>query len=162
MYTKNKNKNKTRNLSYLKYFEQLQLEYIIVELRKKIYPSLKDKQYYERVMRGKKDIIEDLAIRNSLKSIFNDKEKRIEKYRQIYNKIGYPNFIYKDERDKEMFEIKDKKNYYMTDSDFKITIGEKEKFGILKTVSFLTQTAEIDLGNDELNIFDLNLITRIL
>lgn len=160
MYTKNK--NKTRNLSYLKYFEQLQLEYIIVELRKKIYPSLKDKQYYERVMKGKKDIIEDLTIRNSLKSIFNDKEKRIEKYRQIYNKVGYPNFIYKDERDREMFEIKDKKNYYMSGSDFKITIGEKEKFGILKTVSFLTQTAEIDFGNDELNIFDLNLITRIL
>lgn len=158
----NKNKNKTRNLSYLKYFEQLQLEYIIVELRKKIYPSVKDKQYYERVMKGKRDIIEDLSIRNSLKSIFNNKDKKIEKYKQIYNSIGYPNFFYKDENDKEIFEMKDKKNYYMTGSDFRVNIEGKEKIGVLKTVSFATQTAEIDFGNNEMNIFDLTLITRIL
>lgn len=158
-----KNKAKTRNLSYYKYFEQLQLEYIIAEFRKKIYPSTKDKQYYERVMKGKRDIIDDISIRNSLKSIFTDKNTKIEKYNQIFNKIGYPNIFYRDERDRENFESKDKIFYYMSGSEFRININGEEKIGVLIFASFKTNTATIRFEKqEEEDIFDLNYLTRIL
>lgn len=163
MAKQNFKKEKTRNLSYYKYFEQLQLEYIIAEFRKKVYPSTKDKQYYERVMQGKKNIVEDISIRNSLKSIFNDREAKIEKYGQIFNKIGYPNLIYRDEKEKELFAPKDKTFYYMTGSEFKINIGGEEKIGVLIFASFKTNTATVQIeGNPDEDIFDLNYLTRIL
>lgn len=159
-----KNKIKTRDLSYYKFFDQLQLEYIQAELRKKIYPSLSDKNYYERVMKGKKEKIDDIAIRNSLKSIFTDKETKIEKYQVIYNKMGLPNFIYKNEQDKLINEDKDKKYYYMIGSEVKVKTlnSEEERIGKIDSVSFITSSAIIDFEDDDMNIFDLKLITRIL
>lgn len=160
-----KNKNKTRDLSYFKFLDILQSEYILAELRKKIYPSLSDKNYYERVMKGKKEKIEDIAIRNSLKTIFNDKETKIKKYKEIYNDQGYPNFFYRNEEDRLNNEIKDKRNYYMIGSEVKVFSinGGEEKIGKIDSISFKTMTAKIEFEDiNEINIFDLNLVTRIL
>ena len=47
-------KFKTRELPFKEFFENLQREYIVAELRYKIYPSERDKKYYkEREMERK-------------------------------------------------------------------------------------------------------------
>lgn len=158
-------KIKTRDLSYFKYFEQLQLEYIQAEVRKKIYPSPSDKCYYEKVMKGKKEKINDLAIRNSLKSIFNDNNLKIEKYKLFFNETGLPNFFYKNKEDKEIIGDKDIRNYYMVESEVKVKdLNNNEKIGKIYSVSFSTKTANIEFeeNKETLNIFDLDKITRIL
>ena len=66
---------KNRNLSVAEYFLIIQKEYLIAEFRKKIYFSKNDKIYYQRVMDGKKNKINDIAKRNRLDSIFNNSEK---------------------------------------------------------------------------------------
>jgi len=108
-----------RELSYIAYLKQLQLEYIVAELRSCVYNSTSDKKYYRRVMSWKKKKIKDLEIRNSLPCIFTEPNKfyykeglRKQLYGQIYNEYGLPNFIYRDQKSKEQFEIQDITYYY--------------------------------------------------
>lgn len=96
------NRVKGRNLTFEEFFETLQLEYIVAELRWKIYSSEKDKTYYkEREMDGKKVTIQEISSRNNFKDIFNDLDTQNKYYSQIYNEWGLPNFIYRNQEDRE-------------------------------------------------------------
>lgn len=153
---------KTRDLSYYQYYTQLQLEYIVAELRKKIYPSQKDKLYYQKVMDGKKRIIQDISLRNSLKSIFSCEEEKRDKYSQIYTS-PYPNFLYKDKEDKENRQYKDKIFYYMAGSEINIAFPDGiNKIGKLKYATFKVATAEVEYPDGVMEIVPLSYITRIL
>ena len=83
---------KNRNLSVAEYFLIIQKEYLIAEFRKKIYFSKNDKIYYQRVMDGKKNKINDIAKRNRLDSIFNNSEKMEEMRAELFDKLGKPKF----------------------------------------------------------------------
>lgn len=97
------------NLSISEYFRKLQIEYLQSEFRYKVYFSAKDKKYYQKVMNFKKEKIENISLRNSLKSIFND-EERLNKFRnELFLESGYPKF--------EMTK-KDIEQYYLVDCDF--------------------------------------------
>lgn len=74
------------------YLEALQVEYLISEIRRKIYPSPSDKRFYERVMLRKEDKIKDIATKNTLLSIFNSEIVRNEYIGKLYNVKGLPNF----------------------------------------------------------------------
>lgn len=157
------NNIKTRDLSYYQYFNQLQLEFIVAELRKKIYPSQKDKLYYQKVMEGKRKRIEDIALRNSLKSIFISEEEKNNKYQQIYTS-PFPQFLYRDEREREKQEYKDKIFYYMKGSEVKVTDHNSNtvKIGTLAYIILQASTAKVEYSNGETEIVSLNAITRIL
>ena len=100
---------KNRNLSVAKYFLIIQKEYLIAEFRKKIYFSKNDKIYYQRVMDGKKNKINDIAKRNRLDSIFNNSEKMEEMRAELFDKLGKPKF--------EMSPT-DIENYYASGNEF--------------------------------------------
>ena len=85
---------KSRNVSHSYFLDVLQQEYICAVIRKKIYPRVGDKRYYEKVAKGKKEKIEDIAYRNGLATIFESKEIYDIFWRKVVNDIGYPNFIY--------------------------------------------------------------------
>ena len=160
-----KDKLKSRNLSFYQYLEQLQLEYIVAELRRKIYVSIKDHEFYRKVMEKKKRVIEDIALRNNLQTIFTDKWKREEKYREVYKHIGFPNFMYRDENEKNLLYSKDLKFYYMINAEFRVSLPNgEEKIGKLKHISFTTSTAEVELNEmvGQITLFDINFLTRIL
>ena len=74
-------KKKTRNLSVAEYFLVIQKEYLIAEFRKKIYFSKNDKNYYQRVMNGKREkiemILQDIQFYGSYKEKFPGKIGRI-------------------------------------------------------------------------------------
>jgi len=154
-------KQKTRDLSIYKFFEQLEKEYIVAELRRKIYAPLQDKKYYKKVMFFKKEKIIDIALRNSLPSIFDDEATKIKFYLQIYKKSGFPNFIYNSESEKGEFEQKDKLFYYMEGSDVKVDLKGEIFIGLLKSVSFKTNTAIVNVNGTE-SMIALDYITRIL
>lgn len=98
-----------KHLSVAQYFQVIQKEYLIAEFRRKIYPHRKDKDYWSRVMRGKKKKIEEIAQRNGLESIFSDRDYMIRERGLLYDGNGNPNF--------EMTEL-DIENYYYPNSDF--------------------------------------------
>lgn len=100
---------KNRNLSVAEYFLIIQKEYLIAEFRKKIYFSKNDKIYYQRVMDGKKNKINDIAQRNRLDSIFNNSEKMEEMRAELFDKLGKPKF--------EMSPT-DIENYYASGNEF--------------------------------------------
>lgn len=154
-------KVKTRDLTIYKYFETLQLEYIVTELRKKIYPSLSDQDYYQRVMDQKKEKIEDIASRNNLLSIFNDKKTKKFNYSQIYNAYGLPNFLYKDEEHRKKFEQLDKKYYYFPKSEVRITVDGEPKIGKIESVDFLKNKAIVIVDEENYDV-SLDHIARIL
>lgn len=99
----------SRSLSVAEYFHVIQREYIIVEFKRKIYFSPKDKRYYEKVMRFKREKIEDIANRNKLLSIFTSTDKMQAVRAELFDAMGRPNFLTTP---------KDKANYYSINSDF--------------------------------------------
>ena len=152
---------KTRDLTIYKYFEQLQKEYIVIELRKKIYPSLNDQKYYERVMKQKKEKIDDIAERNTLMSIFNDKKTKKYYYSQIYPSFGMPNFLYKDDEHEMKYGVLDKKYYYFPGSEVKITIDGEMKVGKIYNVDFNRNKSIVIVDGENYDV-SLDHISRIL
>lgn len=102
-------KKKTRNLSVADYFLVIQKEYLIAEFRKKIYFSKNDKNYYQRVMNGKREKIEMISKRNRLDNIFNNAAKMEEMRNELFDRLGKPKF--------EMSQT-DIDNYYAIGNEF--------------------------------------------
>ena len=102
-------KNKTRNLSVAEYFLVIQKEYLIAEFRQKIYFSKNDKNYYQRVMNGKREKIEIISKRDRLDNIFNNSAKMEEMRNELFDRLGKPKF--------EMSQT-DIDNYYAIGNEF--------------------------------------------
>src|ERR1700752_3568898 len=90
-------KPKSRNLSTYEYFHFLQGEGIVADLRTRIYPKKKDKEYWAKVKEGKRIAIETIAEKNHLPTIFSDDEMRLIFDQKVYLPEGVPAFTYKDE-----------------------------------------------------------------
>jgi hypothetical protein len=152
---------KTRDIPLYEYFSKLQEEYICAELRHKIYPKPKDKTYWkEKVMIGKKKKIEDIALRNCLKSIFTSDEIRDKYYNKVFNKIGYPNFVYKDEQERELLELSDLQNYYHNGSEVRIG-DDGEMIGKVCDLDLNRLVATVFIDNKK-EQYTLRNLTRIL
>ena len=65
--------SKSRNLSVVELFEILQSEYVVCELRAKIYPLDKHKDYWRDLMEKKRTKIIDIAKKNALFSNINNR-----------------------------------------------------------------------------------------
>lgn len=154
-------KTKTRDLSIFDYYNQLQLEYIVLELRKKIYPSLSDQAYYQRVMTQKAEKINDIALKNYLPSIFSDKQIKKHKYAEVYNEFGLPNFFYKDEEHKHKYSLLDKKYYFLPESEVRVVLDGELKIGKISSVDFNKEKAIVIVEDDKFEV-TLNHIARIL
>ena len=146
------NKEKTRNIPFCEYFDNLQREYIVAELRYKIYPRERDKSYYrDREMMGKRKTIEDISLRNNLSNIFNSPEKYKKFKSEIYNEIGLPNFIYRNEEDRAKRRPQDIINYFYRDIEVSYYEGDSLVRGkilytdVVKKVC-LVKKSETDYG----------------
>lgn len=111
---------KSRHLSILDFFENLQVEYLQADLRHKIYPKLKDKAYWNRVKEGKRATIEKLAEKNSLPSIFTDEAMLRAFEKRVYREVSYPIFNYRDEKNRMEQEYYDIYFYYLKGADVRI------------------------------------------
>lgn len=155
--------SKTRDLSTYEYLQILQVEYIVAELRRKVYVKKKDKDFYKRVLTGKEKKIKDICLRNSLLSIFDCDETKAKCYKMVYMPSGYPSFHYKNDDQVQEFKVKDFYYYYYKGSDFRVDVEGNIMIGALSSVDEENNVAYIKLkGDSELTPFTLNVIARII
>ena len=116
----------SRKLSVTELFDVLQEEYIVCQLRAKIYLKPHLKEYWEKVSEGKKKKIVDIAKKNSLPSIFDHKKIEDEYSEKVFRTKGYPHFYYTSKEVKSQQEYWDLWNYYYKDSAVKVFFDDKE------------------------------------
>lgn len=155
-------KTMTRKISFLEFFNQLQKEYLVAEIRYKIYTNIVDKKYYkEREMLGKKNTIENISIKNNLPSIFSNKELYNNIRHEIIGEWGLPKFLYRDELDKEKRGIRDIYNYFSRRSEVSVLLSDgKIKQGkVVKIMDIIEKTVLVNI--DETNsVINFNNIRR--
>ena len=148
-----------RNIAIIEYLERLQLEYFVSELRSKIYPRVRDKKYYRRVMDGKREKIEDISEKNGIPNIFNSKKIQKQFRSNVYLPEGLPCFHYFNEEKRRGLEEPDFSNYYQIGSDVKIKTAEGIELGKIKSVA--ETSIEVQL-TDSVEVREFNQVTRIL
>lgn len=156
-------RTKSRHLPILDFYEILQLEWICAGLRRKIYPRIKDKNYWERVQVGKKETILKLAEKNSLPSIFDDETMLRTFEKKIYKESSYPNFVYKDENNKHEQEFYDLQNYYLQGSDVRVLIDGDIKLGKISKafIPYKDFNVSVTIEGKE-GQYSTSIVTRIL
>ena len=159
-------KSKSRNLGIYQFFEIIQLEAIVADLRSKIYPRIKDKNYWKKVYEYKKKTTSDIAERNKaegveLPSIFTDEEVLKSYKSKIFGEGGYPKFLYKDKEQELQLSYYDSQNYYARGSDVLAKINGEVKIG--KVHYYQPNQKTIKISHDEGIVeLSINLVTRIL
>jgi hypothetical protein len=155
-------KLKTRDLSAAQFFETLQLEYLICELRAKIYPQ-KHKDYWRGIAENKKERILDISKRNhDLPCIFSHSFIKEDFQKKVFPEVGFPKFIYRDEAQRLRQERWDWVNYYSVgcsvriyDNSFFVGLGE------VKRVDYENKTAIVLFENEEKEL-SLHTLTRLI
>lgn len=165
LYSKD-GKRKSRDQKFYDYFIILQKEYIVAELRKKIYPDVTGKKKSEEIMAGKKKKVFDMSIKNSIGTIFPDlklgikslydESLRIKLYEEVYGD-HYPNFIYRDKNQEDKLGKKDRNCYFMLGSEFTF----EGNVGNLQSIDFDKGICFIKIGNS-VKECPLNCVKRIL
>ena len=154
---------KSRNLSVEQLFEILQEEYVVCQLRVKIYPHEKHQQYWLELAEKKKDKIIDIAQKNRLFSIFDSKKLEQDFNKRIIPEIGFPNFIYKDDHQRLMQEKWDIHNYYTPQAKVRVYCEEGQLVGTIYSTNFAAQVVTVKLDGESQNKdFSIESITRIL
>jgi len=154
---------KSRNQSLNGFLESLQLEYIMCSIRKKIYTKSNDKKYYQKTLNYKKEKIDDIAERNGLKTIFNDDEVKKDFEFRILKEKGFPQFIYKNDEERETIGYNDLKQYYKPGSEVRISTNEdSNKVGIIAKSYVKKGVVHVKLkGDEEVQPFHIDNVTRI-
>lgn len=148
-------KYKSRKITFIEFFDNLQREYIVAELRSKIYSNEKDKKYYiEREMAGKRQKIEDISAKNNLDNIFSSSFLKCKFYEEIYNKTGLPNFIYRDDLDKSKRGVLDVYNYFSKGTLVNVLYNDCCLKGKVISVDIKLSTVSVD-------VFDLERIVTV-
>lgn len=129
----NSKKEKTRKLSVYEFFQILQIEWIIADLRVRIYPLETDKIYWNKVKEGKRRIIDNIAEKNMLPTIFVDDEMKRALEHKVYRDKGIPNFLYRDEENKQKQEPLDLIYYYIKGADVRFEYFGELKIGKIKS-----------------------------
>lgn len=138
---------KSRHISILDFFKQLQIEYFCAELRYKIYTPQSDKDYWYTIMRHKKNKIEDISLRNNLVSIFSDKNE-YEKISKEVLKFGIPKFVYRDYYQQTKLKNRDLYFYFQPGSDVRVIIDED--FFVGKILRYDTKENIVFVGIDNI------------
>lgn len=157
-------KEKSRNLPIVQFLDKLQEEYIVAEIRSKIYPKPKDKEYWKsRVMPIKREKIIDIAEKNHLPHIFTNKDLYRNFWHMIIGEGGLPNFSYKDEVQRLELEDKDKLNYFRIGTDIRVVDADWSTplIGTIRSVDWELDQVQILSGSRSLT-FGFNDIVRIL
>lgn len=118
---------KSRHLSIYQFFEILQIEWLVADLRTRIAVKAKDKEYWNRVKDGKRQTLENIANRNQLPTILTDSDLRSSLEQRIYNVKTHPNFHYKDENNKQLQGYWDLQHYYKIGAEVRF-----EQFGEIR------------------------------
>jgi hypothetical protein len=159
-----KKPTKSRHLSTLDYFETLQVEYIVADLRCRIYPRLKDKAFWDKVKEGKRVTIEKLAERNKLPTIFTEESMLRELEKKVYRENSYPIFTYKSEEHRYEQEYYDLLFYYNVGAEVRVSCDLDEfKIGKISREYIPIKDNHVAINiNSKEEIHPISRVTRIL
>lgn len=147
--------------SIIEYFESLQIEYLITQIRRKIYTTASDKRHYDKVMNLKEEKINDIAIKNSLKTIFNSPEKKAELIAKVFPTKGLPQFG-------KYLRTQDITNYYSKGATVKVYSdmrADMEDFHLAKIQDYDISTKVVVLryeADNSIQAVNSDLVTRLL
>lgn len=150
-----------KDLSVYQLFETLQKEYVVCELRAKIYPIIKHKEYWKQTAAMKKDKIIDIAKRNCLPSIFDDKRIKRDYELRIYNKVGLPNFYYPNELKKEQQKNWDIINYFWPGTEVKFYDETEIRIAMIKSFDLDSMALFVTCDGDDIQV-NIDSVSRIL
>lgn len=154
-------KKKTRKQSVYEFFQTLQVEWIVADLRSRIYPQPSDKAFWTKVKEGKKQIIENIAEKNFLPTIFVDSEMKRALENKVYRDKGVPSFLYKDDNQQRIQEPLDLTYYYAKDADVRFELYGEQKVGKVKSYIPFSPTIIITYEEKDLSI-PTSEVTRII
>jgi len=156
-------REKSRQLSAFEFYETIQIEYICAVLRATIYPKPKDKEYWNKVASGKKVTIETMSERNSLPSIFTDSDLHTALKRRIYRPNTYPQFIYRNEQQRQSQEYLDLLYYYEKGKEVRFDLNDEVKIAKVKEYKpgTLTMLVELLENGEEMKV-EVSQVSRIL
>lgn len=157
-----KRKEKSRSIGIYDYFKALQLEWIIADLRLRLYPKPKDKEFWKKVRDGKKITIESIADKNTLPTIFTDDEMLNDFNNMVFRQQSYPNFFYKDDNNKNSQGYYDLLYYYAKGADVRCNINGEIKVGKVKTFNPIEKHMMIKLLDESEVKVHIDEVTRIL
>lgn len=148
--------NKSRNLSPIEYLHHLSKEWWINDFRSKIYPKIKDKEYYKKVRELKKQRIIEISNRNDIPCIFDNKQMMNELVNSFIVRGGFPIF--------DGLKNDDLINYYLPNNDCRIYMGGKVVLlGKIKGFDIKTNQVLVQLqGENDIKSFILTKVSRIL
>ena len=162
-----KQTRKNRHISHYDFLENLQKEYVCMEVRSKIYPNKKDRDYYRSIANHKKEKTVSLSKNKGLPCMFDNNEHGIKIKDNIYKIVlqesGFPDFSYRDEIAKSKFYEKDLKAYFYPDSEVKISDSDEIKIGTIK--QFFIDSMEVEVierNSNSSRILSCDYVTRII
>jgi len=151
----------SRKLSVTELFDVLQEEYIVCQLRAKIYLKPHLKEYWSKVSEGKKKKIVDIAKKNSLPSIFDHKKIEEEYTEKVFREKGYPHFYYTSKEVKAQQEYWDLWNYYYKESPVKVFFDDKGiEEGVVVKNDIEERKVLVKINNKEY-LMSMEKVTRI-
>ena len=153
-------KVKSRNLSVYEFFQILQEEWLTAELRSRLYPK-SYKAFWDKVKEGKGRIINEIAEKNHLPTIFTDNEMRHIFERKMYGIQGLPIFCYKNEEDRIKQEPLDLTYYFAIGTEVRCEEFDEQKIGIIKSYQPYSSTISITIA-EQVVTCDVKMVTRIL
>lgn len=139
-------------MTTFEYFQKLQLEYIVTQLRLRIYRAKTDKEFYARALQGKKLKIEEIGIKNRIPTIFTDKDLFESFEKKIYRDGTYPLFYYRDAEHKIVQEPLDLLFYYYRGTEVRFLEEETVKVGVVQNY---------EIGRDSLTLKEDGLVKRV-
>ena len=148
---------KDRIIPISDFFSRLQIEWICYRFRELIYQRPFDKKKFADICLKKKEKIDQIALENSLPSIFNNDGQRERYLKKFIGDGGFPNFCYRDEYQTKIKGFWDAFYYFIEGSSVRFLLKGEVEIGHIKgcivkekkvLVEIDEQTIEYDFGKE--------------
>ena len=143
---------KDRDIPITDFYTNLQLEYLSYYMRGKVYKRLEDLKKFTDICEKKREKIEGLSRKNCLPNIFNNDLYR-ERYINLFiGEFGLPQFQYRDDYQRKVKGMWDKKYYFDEGVNVKVNINGLVDVGVIIGNDHESNKATIRLSMDKKEI----------
>lgn len=140
---------KDRDIPIADFYTNLQLEYLSYHMRGKVYKRPEDLKKFADICGKKREKIEGLSRKNCLPNIFNNELYR-ERYINLFiGEFGLPQFQYRDDYQRKVKGMWDKKYYFGEGVNVKVNINDLVDVGVVMSNDHEAQKATIRLSMDK-------------
>lgn len=140
---------KDRDIPITDFYTNLQLEYLSYYMRGKVYKRSEDLKKFADICEKKREKIEGLSRKNCLPNIFNNELYR-ERYINLFiGEFGLPQFQYRDDYQRKVKGMWDKKYYFDEGVNVKVNINDLVDVGVIVKNEHELNKATVRLSIDK-------------